>query len=564
MESLPQRPTQRRQSPVQGSEEQSQQDATNQSNNSQPPSTRSTGSSPLLLNEQSVSEFDTSDFPLNQSSATTRPDEPSEPRKCWICFSDETEDPPQSSAWRTPCTCALTAHESCILDWVADMEAPDQSRSVGSTKDIRCPQCKSEIHLSRPRSVVVDAVGVFEKIQGKLFLPLVLMGFGSSLMIVFSHHGAHTVKMIFGPEDAGVILAPRRPGENQLIQYVYDRFPNLAQWYLKDLRSWRVALGLPLIPLTLIASRTTLADSILPILPMAILATQPQVYEMLNQKPGQVIDSTKHMKWPPSASLAFVMLPYIRGLYGEMMERVWGERERGWLKEVQPQLSQGENGEEQQRNNPANQQNDEEVIELELGIDIPGFGGNRDDQADQADQAPAPAPQIPTDQAPDLNAPPADGPGQDGHHPVDDFNGVHAPQGAAAQQEQPQEQRQQQQGQQPQQNDNIVITGTKIAHTMIGALLFPTISAAMGEVLQMVMPKSWTNPPALPSVMARSGYRISPNGLLQTRWGRSLVGGCLFVVVKDAVRIYCRWRMAQAFRQRRVMNWDKNQKKPVL
>ena len=563
MESLPHPPSQRRQSLAQENEERSQRDTTNQSGDDQPQSTASNGQSPFLPNEQSTSESYTGDFPVAQSSDTTRPGERSEPRKCWICFSDETEDPPHSSPWRAPCTCALTAHESCLLDWIADMEAPDQSRSVGSTREIRCPQCKSEIHLSRPRSIVVDAVGVFEKIQGKLFLPLVLMGFGSSLMIVFSHHGAHTIKMIFGPEDAGIILAPRRPEENQLLKYIYERFPNFAQWYLKDLRSWRVALGLPLIPLTLIASRTTLADSILPILPMAILATQPQLYEVLNQKPGQRLDSTTHMKWPPSASLAFVMLPYIRGLYGEMMERIWGERERAWLKEVQPQLGQVENADEQQRNNPANQQNDEEVIELELGIDLPGFGGHRDNQAEQA---PAPAPQIPRAQAPDLNAPPADGPGQGGFHHDEDFRGVPGPQGGAAQQEQQQEQQQHQQqhGQQPQQNDNIVITGTKIAHTMIGALLFPTISAAMGEVLQVVLPKTWISPPTLPSIMARSGYRITPSGLLQTRWGRSLVGGCLFVVVKDAVRIYCRWRMAQAFRQRRVMNWDRCLEKPVL
>jgi len=52
-----------------------------------------------------------------------------------------------------------------------------------------------------------------------------------------------------------------------------------------------------------------------------------------------------------------------------------------------------------------------------------------------------------------------------------------------------------------------------------------------------------------------------PTGLLQTRWGRSVVGGCLFVVIKDMVRVYCRWRMAVSFRERKVLDYDRKRGK---
>ena len=61
----------------------------------------------------------------------------------------------------------------------------------------------------------------------------------------------------------------------------------------------------------------------------------------------------------------------------------------------------------------------------------------------------------------------------------------------------------------------------------------------------------WTTPPA-PNKL---GGRIVARGLLQEKWGRSLVGGCLFVVVKDAVGLYVRWKMAQMHRGRRVLDY---------
>jgi hypothetical protein len=74
----------------------------------------------------------------------------------------------------------------------------------------------------------------------------------------------------------------------------------------------------------------------------------------------------------------------------------------------------------------------------------------------------------------------------------------------------------------------------------------------MGGLLKYILPKSWTTPS---SVLERSRP-----GLLQTRWGRSVVGGCMFVLLKDALVLYCRWKLAQTHRRRKVQNYDRTKK----
>lgn len=86
-------------------------------------SAASVDSQTLLLNSHKVNA-DEKQTEAPQQSATTAPQqqEDEEPRRCWICFNDETEDDATTSEWRSPCTCSLVAHEKCLLDWIADME----------------------------------------------------------------------------------------------------------------------------------------------------------------------------------------------------------------------------------------------------------------------------------------------------------------------------------------------------------------------------------------------------------------------------------------------------------
>ena len=110
--------------------------------------------------------------------------------------------------------------------------------------------------------------------------------------------------------------------------------------------------------------------------------------------------------------------------------------------------------------------------------------------------------------------------------------------------------------------DSLSFSPTAIAETVLGALLFPTLAGLSGELLKLALPRSWTSPgPSniyVPVGNAGSLIgRLPAKGLLQEKWGRSLVGGCLFVVVKDCVMLYVRWKMASMHRERRVVDFDR-------
>ena len=98
-----------------------------------------------------------------------------------------------------------------------------------------------------------------------------------------------------------------------------------------------------------------------------------------------------------------------------------------------------------------------------------------------------------------------------------------------------------------------MLSASRLTEIVVGALAFPSICGLAGEALRFVLPASWVTQQS----------KTAPTGLLQTKWGRSIVGGCLMVVLKDAVRIYCRWKMAQAHKNRRVKNYDKKTSKVV-
>lgn len=85
---------------------------------------------------------------------------------------------------------------------------------------------------------------------------------------------------------------------------------------------------------------------------------------------------------------------------------------------------------------------------------------------------------------------------------------------------------------------------SSICNYLVGALMMPMISGLSGMALEVALPKSWVSRPA-------SGR---PTGILQERWGRSLVGGCLFVVLKDAFHLYVKYRRAITRPCRRVAN----------
>lgn len=436
----------------------------------------------VLLNDTSKPESDpanTQDRPPPLSRVST-----SGIKKCWICVGDSTEDDPtRPPTWRSPCACSLTAHEECLLDWVADLENPSNRRNRQASDAILCPQCKSEIKIARPKSYIVDSVKSADRAFGRLVLP----GLGASLLgTIFAGcwvHGFQSVYVVFGRQEA-----------ERLFRYAESRPGALFSYGL--------------IPLNLIFARTRYSDFVLPSGTLFLLATQ------LND--GFEIDWTI---WPPLPSTIFACLPAVRSMYNWSYEKAFGELNRKWLRELQPRREEGFEGQEQNIAEIMNEQEDVEEGDVVLEFQV-NLGGD----------------------APAEENPPQQGNGQDAQNQ----NGGEGAAGA--------------------QNGHVhhilgdrgdeIMEGTSsIGQSVLGALLFPAVAAGAGGLLELALPNRLTS--------GLNFFNGRP-GLFSTRWGRSVIGGCLFVVLKDAIMLYCRWRLAQGHRKRKIMDYDKQAKKYYL
>ncbi|KAL4810436.1 hypothetical protein BDV18DRAFT_131006 [Aspergillus unguis] len=397
-----------------------------------------------------------------------------DPRKCWICYTDETEDTPLNAEWRSPCPCALTAHEGCLLDWLADLENPRARKRTGRQAKMVCPQCKTEIIVARPRSYIVDVVRLVERFAGRLVLPGMVFTLAGTVWAGCCAHGVYSMYFVFGTTEAKSILEEAADG------------------------TWNsgLNLGLPLIPLVLIFSRTRYAEGLLPAIPVLFFATHNPAHE-----PDLDL-------WPPSAAVTFAALPYLKSFYSALYERLFGKWERRWIAEVQPRQSDVNEYDDNAPPEPVEAEpgNGDILMEFDLELQV---GMGEDDP-----QEPLGLPDGPRERR-ERNQQNQAG-GINGH--------------------------------------NLVHETSSLADIVLGALAFPAISASMGGLLKYVLPKSWTTASTLDK---------GRPGLLQTRWGRSVIGGCVFVLLKDALVLYCRWKLAQTHRRRKVLNYDRSKKKHV-
>ncbi|KAK4889419.1 hypothetical protein LTR27_011763 [Elasticomyces elasticus] len=500
-----------------------------------------------------------------------------EVKTCWICFSDSTEDTPTTSPWRDPCPCALVAHEECLLDWIADIEAPKNNRNARSIlgRKLECPQCKSEIKLNRPRNPVVGLVRTLERATAQLLLPTGLAFLTGVLYSGSVAFGKDTIYTIFGGKDGYRILKPLfqsigRPPLEMYLGRPQIALQQLTKTLLDHLVHWRVYVGLPLIMPMIILSRTRLADSILPVLPVLFFAT------------GQAAGGNGSMDltaWPPSAGLCFSLLPYARAAYNTYYDRVWAAKMRRWSKEIQPR-STSEGATEVGFGNEAVEEmradvEDENVFEVRID------GGIWEDWQEAPAEVQQQAPRRRA-QAPPLAQPPVQDDAQADPPPnilddtlqvldpqVDELlnepvappqrpNAVPRPAAAPAVQQQPER--------------RLSFSPTAIAETILGALFFPTLAGLSGDLLNLVLPSSLTyaskvralqRPSILTTLFDAVNGSAGKGGsaaavsrpFLSQRWARSLVGGCLLVVVKDAVMVYVRWKMVEGHRRRRVLDY---------
>ncbi|KAL8799543.1 MAG: hypothetical protein Q9182_005818 [Xanthomendoza sp. 2 TL-2023] len=305
-------------------------------------SAHSEDSQTVILNTPSSEEA--SSGPKEKQTQALKPSPPppvDDPRRCWICFSDETEDSPTSSEWRSPCPCALTAHESCLLDWVADRE---NSQKNGSPRPqtIECPQCKAEIRIARPHSHIVEGYQRIQGIAGRLFWPGIIGSLASGMGAACVLHGLSTVYLLLGKYDAEKLLGVRggkMPSANCL-------------------------LALASVPGALMLSSTSFGDSLLPVLP---------VFFISGHKPNHRAGSL----WPPSAAMTLATLPYLRAAYNGLRRKLFQEREKKWIRQLEPRAGEdGDNAndrvqEEQPADHGAPAENDEEGgFNFEIGVEL--------------------------------------------------------------------------------------------------------------------------------------------------------------------------------------------------
>ena len=450
-----------------------------------------------------------------------------EPRRCWICFADETEDTPTSTAWRSPCPCALTAHESCLLDWVADLEAPNRKGKRGSK--IQCPQCKAEITIARPKSWAVEVVKAAERVAGRLVFPVLTASVLGCVVLGLTVHGVTTVYLLLGKDDFAHLWTSGHRLSSPLGPIAH---PPLS-----------LQISLPFIPIILILSRTTIADSLLPMLPIFYLA-------------GRKPSLSRPLSWPPSVGLTLATLPFARAAYNALHKRFILPQQKTWLKEIQPRAGEDMADNQDQVDGEVEDQGDgdgDALVDIELGVEV--VVEDDDDGRDQQQEANEPVPprepvgeevanRIPgqelLERAENAELQPHPGDQDPAHRdqeerPAPPFVDAGAFPALANR------------------NQNIILSTTRLGDLVVGALLFPAVSAAMGQLIAATFPTTWVVPPGR--------YARWPYGILQHWWGRTIVGGCAFVVLKDTVLGYSRWRVARDHRRRRIVDYEEKKQK---
>lgn len=289
MASLPPQASQRRPSPTEQSYAASASNLDVEHDDSPPrmqsDSTNIENSQPLVLAQSGGVTFEektaaksTPETPTAGAAAATE----SEPRHCWICLQDEDEEGSDNSTWRSPCPCNLRAHEECMLEWIADLEAPNTRKGRPPGK-ILCPQCKAEIRVERPRDIIVTTMDLLNSAGRVLILPTGLSAMFGCLYSGSFVYGMNATYLVFGRDCGWEFFSKGRKYASVLQILLGDR---LYRAMIKGLKitdpfmpisgpaNMGVFLGLPLIAPALILSRTSMADNAFAVLPITVSQLQ--------------------------------------------------------------------------------------------------------------------------------------------------------------------------------------------------------------------------------------------------------------------------------------------------
>ncbi|KAH9034481.1 hypothetical protein EDB85DRAFT_1005320 [Lactarius pseudohatsudake] len=228
---------------------------------------------------------------------------------CYICREEERYDSPQDppTAWVHPCKCTLVAHESCLHHWIKT-----QQHDFGRSKALKCPQCGDRYEtegFNSPTLRILDTVNHILSNSGRLVTVCcagtIVLSFGAGVYFTFTTYGAFAVREFIGPDLFDVLLTE-----------------NPTRW------PWHAWINFPLVPLTLIASRT----------PLVLWTTSPLVpllFSWPSTTPVSPANATaaaaatalrftpaRPQLWPPPPVLVCALFPSIRALYTRLRRRV--------------------------------------------------------------------------------------------------------------------------------------------------------------------------------------------------------------------------------------------------
>ncbi|PHH53180.1 hypothetical protein CFIMG_000784RAa [Ceratocystis fimbriata CBS 114723] len=534
--------------------------------------------------------------------------------RCFICLMDDDDDvprPPDSaSAWVYPSPCSLAAHQDCIMAWVQDCEREGRA--------LQCPVCKEAISVDQPWDPVLSVAAACTS-RARTLAPSILAGmvgsgtlasmgiYGAAAMTVFAGRGApfrfvHVVDggqahlslarlavlPLIGPAlvmgySFGLVTVPiSLPMFGVYGSYLLGNDPGAFSWppspqaamvffpylqaiyraiYRELFHDWEKQLDEKI---------SGLPEALIDDPPVAAVVAEPpvpQAHEDQPQEPGQNAEDAQDQAQDGNRGGVFAFFREAMEIFNANYD-LEVVVEEGIIDDNAPLVDAEIN-----------------VNGVGVGWQIPGLGANErpmplpamagnparlaapleDPWADAGqalavahNEAPAAVPVPAMAPVPDMvpaapivepiadlvpapaQAPaPAPAPAQAlGPAPAP----VPAPAPAADPPALPQR--------------GIRASLSDICLNVVTALLMPGISFTAGEVLRLLLPRRFTMMSRVPSW---TGPRYEQTGFLQTQWGRSLAGGCLYIVLRDAVRLYVKYRQSLLQGHRRVRNVKRGQ-----
>ncbi|KAJ8060973.1 hypothetical protein OCU04_010053 [Sclerotinia nivalis] len=417
-----------------------------------------------------------------------------EMKTCWICQMDDTDDGPQTSPWRSPCPCSLQAHESCLMEWIA------VSADKEMAPKIACPVCKYQLKIDQPKDYLVLTADKLQRMAKHLVLPTAA---GAVFSCVYSGSllfGVNSLALIFGADEARTITLEHYDDfldRRILGDYIQLPIGQIMTKYLFPFLGgsfMTVPSWRTAIGLPLIAPTLILSRTKIA---DSVFTIVPVTYFLFSP------DNKNITSWPPSPGRTFALLPYVRLAYNTLYHHMFYDLEKRWDLAVQRKPREGETAEQ---------------IALEQRRGQEGFLNFEVEIVDEV-----------RDQDGNL-VPPDD----HVHAPAGDRNGNRHQNGGD------------QEGENANENDWGVrrnVSTHSLSFQFMGAMLFPAISSIMGDALKYALPSIW--------MRTRNGKP----GLLQHKWARSVVGGCLFVMLKDVVVLYCKWKKARDFGKKKIIDF---------